>query len=440
MTVQPIQRRAVEHFCDAWTLAVNRQALPDDEAWAAQKAVAESAGLKAEIFNPHSPQVWELASNPLMITILALIYRKTKGHLPRQRSELYHTALDILIENWRVAGITTEELIYVLSPLAAKIHSESSTGLIREDAMREVITRELARYHGESPDDPPPQFVREVKSFLRRVREDVGLLAERSPTLFGFLHLTFQEYLAGLYVVRERGAAGQAIVDRLDDPRWREPILLALGHVSSNPDWGPAARVKLLRQILDADGPLGELLPRGPLLVIQALPEMESVADELVGELLDRLLRAYTASAIDETSAALVRRIEKAMNTVYNSAHQSQVVTELARMMEGTAGARSRALACVSLIRANGWRHPQFVGPLLRCQVYDEARWALPVTNLLRAWVTPELPGTDLAEAERENLELRSKLDAVRDGSLEQSLRADIQKIEQQLAETGEET
>jgi hypothetical protein len=394
----------------------------------------------AEIFNPHSPQVWELASNPLMITILALIYRKTKGRLPRQRSELYHTALEILIENWRFADITTEELIYVLSPLAAKIHSGHSTGLIREDAMREIITSELARYRGESPDDPPPQFVREVKSFLRRVREDVGLLAERSPKLFGFLHLTFQEYLAGLYIVRERGTAGQAIVDRLDDPRWREPILLALGHVSTNRDWGPMARMKLLRQILDADDPLGELLPRGPLLVIQALPEMENVPDELVGELLDRLLRAYTASATDEASVALARQIEKAMNTVYNSVHQAQVVAELARMIEGAAGARRRALACAGLIRANGWRHPRFVGPLLRCQVYDEARWSLPVTDLLRAWVTPEIPGTDLAKAEGEIQELRSKLDAVRDGSLERTLRAEITELEQQLAETGGKT
>jgi hypothetical protein len=440
MTVQPMERRAVEHFCDAWCLAVNHQDLPENEDLAVQKAKAEAAGLKAEIFNPQSPQVWELAANPLMITILALIYRKTKGRLPRQRSELYHTALEILIENWRFADITTEEFIYVLSPLAAKIHSEHATGLIRENVMREVITAELARYRGESADDPPPQFVREVKSFLRRVREDVGLLAERSPNLFGFLHLTFQEYLAALYLVRDRGTAGQAIVDVLDDPRWREPILLALGHVSSNPDWGPGARARLLRQILDADDPLGELLPRGPLLVIQALPEMDNVEDELVGELLDRLLRAYTASANDEVSGALARQIERAINAMYNSAHQSQLVAGLARMMDSAAGARSRALACASLIQANGWRHPKFVGPLLRCQIYDEARWSLPVTNVLRDWISREVPTGDLARSEREVKELRSELDAVLGGSLDQSLRTEIQQLQQELGVIGETT
>jgi hypothetical protein len=42
MTIQPMQRRAVEHFCDAWTLAVNRQALPGNEDQAAEKAKAEA--------------------------------------------------------------------------------------------------------------------------------------------------------------------------------------------------------------------------------------------------------------------------------------------------------------------------------------------------------------------------------------------------------------
>jgi hypothetical protein len=437
MTVQPMQRRAVEHFCEAWTLAVYRQAYPGDDEVAAADGKREAEGLKAEIFNPRSPQVWELASNPLMITILALIYRKRKGQLPRQRSELYHTALEILIENWRFSEITTEEFIYVLSPLAARIHAVYSTGLIREDEMREIITRELASYRGQPAESPPPRFVREVKSFLRRVREDVGLLSERSTRLFGFLHLTFQEYLAALFLVRDRVGAGQALVDRLDQPRWREPILLALGHVSTNPDWGPAARSKLLRQILDADDPLGDLLPRGPLLVIGALPEMENVPGELVSELLDRLLRAYALSANDEASNALARQIEKAVNIVYNSPHQRQVVANLARLLTASdPGDVDRAMACANLIRANGWRPPELLGPLLRCQPFDDMKWGLPVTEILRGFIASTVPvAPDLTRREGEIQELEARLQAMRDGSRETWLRGSIAALEKNLSE-----
>jgi len=64
----------------------------------------------------------------------------------------------------------------------------------------------------------------------------VGILSERSNQLYGFLHLTFQEYLAALYLIRDKRNAPQEMIDKLDDPRWREPILMALGHISVNTD------------------------------------------------------------------------------------------------------------------------------------------------------------------------------------------------------------
>jgi hypothetical protein len=426
VTVQPMQPQAIRHFCDAWTETVYG-------AGSAERARLESEQLKAEIFSPDTPQLWELASNPLLITILALIYHREK-HLPRQRSELYHAALVILIENWRVGQISTEEFVYVLSPLAAKIHTDYSTGLISEAEMREIITRELARYRGESPDDPPPQFVRDVRIFLRRVSDDVGLLAPRGPGVWGFLHLTFQEYLAALWLVRDRATAGQAIVDRLGDPRWREPILLALGHVSSSPEWGPVASSTLLRQILDADDPLGRLVPRGPLLVIKALPEMQSVPDDLVGELLDRILPAYVLSANDDTSTALARQIEKAINAVYASRHKNRVVDALARLL-GAASRIDEILACANLIRANGWQDDTLLPYLLRVQPYDDSKWSLPITDILRRRVTPLAYSVDMSATEDRVEGARRDLEAACDGSLERVLRDEVAVLTEQVTE-----
>src|SRR5262249_49401145 len=140
---------------------------------------------------------------------------------------------------------------------------------------------------------PPggPALEQQVESFLRVVREDVGLLAARGERIYGFLHLTFQEYLAALYLVRDPHSAAGEVIARLDDPRWREPILLALGRVGSS--WGPQERDTLLEGLLDADDPLADLLPRTAVLMASALDEMAEVSDRTVQEVARRLLRAY---------------------------------------------------------------------------------------------------------------------------------------------------
>ena len=130
-----------------------------------------------------------------------------------------------------------------------------------------------------------------VGNLIKIVQEDVGLLAARGQFLYGFLHLTFQEYLAALYLIRSQDTAAEEIISRLDDPRWREPILLALGHISSN--WALGECKEVLQALLDADDPLGDLLPRTPLLMAAAMEEMGNISEQIVEEVARRLLFAY---------------------------------------------------------------------------------------------------------------------------------------------------
>ena len=71
---------------------------------------------------------------------------------------------------------------------------------------------------------------REVPRFLDAARDAIGVLVEQSPDRFGFLHLTFQEFLAARAIVKRVADAPCLIAQFWDHPDWREVWLLyALG-------------------------------------------------------------------------------------------------------------------------------------------------------------------------------------------------------------------
>jgi hypothetical protein len=74
-----------------------------------------------------------------------------------------------------------------------------------------------------------------VEEFLEKVRQHSGLFVERGENLYGFMHLTFEEFFAARHMVRSVQQARAEILQRLHQPRWREPTLLAVGLLSRTP-------------------------------------------------------------------------------------------------------------------------------------------------------------------------------------------------------------
>jgi hypothetical protein len=71
----------------------------------------------------------------------------------------------------------------------------------------------------------------DIAEFAERIERHTGLLVERAPRRWGFPHLTFEEFYTGRSLAFEGKASARpaAIRAHLHDPRYLEPILLALG-------------------------------------------------------------------------------------------------------------------------------------------------------------------------------------------------------------------
>jgi formylglycine-generating enzyme required for sulfatase activity len=182
-------------------------------------------------------RIRELAINPLMLTVIAMVHRD-RVKLPDRRAELYAEAVDVLLGKWEEAkGLAElpvlEEGVFdtgdrrlMLQGIALRLH---------EAKWKEVAAGDLRDWLGELFGqilDDPRAVERAVDRFLRVVEERTGLLVARGEGIYAFSHLTFQEYLAALAVAAREDYLAYTLA-RTPDPWWREVVLLEAGYLST---------------------------------------------------------------------------------------------------------------------------------------------------------------------------------------------------------------
>ncbi|MCC5610931.1 hypothetical protein LC612_30330 [Nostoc sp. CHAB 5834] len=397
VTIEKMEEQAVRHFCDVWTRQVhlleNKGTLPDEDV--IKLATEESEALQRAIFDPLKPRIKELATNPLLVTILALIFRHdtdpTSGEqqLPSQRAELYERALNILVEKWREGiSISAEEIKYILAPVANYIHSSEKDG-ITHDQLTKIITDELAHYRNLKNTEAAFSLTDEIQAFVRKIRDDVGLLAERAPGLYHFLHRTFQEYLAGIYLVRDPRCSSNNIISKIEDPIWREPILLALGYIDiierTRTNTEQREIDYLVGAMLKADDPLKDLIPRSALFVAMAIPEMDHLNDQLFEEIINQLLETYHQNREKAEFKSINTQIEQLLTKLYEGNKGASLEKVFFTILQTTP---SQALVSVvtHLIWEKKWFKPDYE-PLFQQLIYqDSPAYNFPIDAVLRRY------------------------------------------------------
>ncbi|MFB0534903.1 MAG: DUF4062 domain-containing protein, partial [Anaerolineae bacterium] len=207
LTIQPFDDEDIERFAHQWCQAY--ETLDGVTPQAEERARQRAERLVNEIHS--DPNIVKLAANPLLLSILALIhYQGTR--LPHQRAELYRLCVEALAETWnRARGLSGRPInlflgdrplderfvVDVLGPVAFWMHEERPERVAERRDLEEQIAERLQKR------EPLSQLkAQELASdFIRLMEERAGLLVARGLDLFGFLHLTFEEYLAARYLV-----------------------------------------------------------------------------------------------------------------------------------------------------------------------------------------------------------------------------------------------
>ncbi len=206
-TLAPFDERKISRFAAAWYNAQKELGR-----FTAGQAEARAADLAEKALGA---DLRELAENPMLLTTMAIIHQKEIG-LPRERVRLYSLAVDVLLRRWQKRKVGES-----LTPSPELAHFLADDLRLRR-AVERLAYEALRVERGKAADLPRGDVLALLEKadyldgaglaheFLDYVDQRAGLLVGRGgeegkPATYSFPHRTFQEYLAGGYLVGLRG-------------------------------------------------------------------------------------------------------------------------------------------------------------------------------------------------------------------------------------------
>ncbi|MCX6925604.1 MAG: HEAT repeat domain-containing protein, partial [Verrucomicrobia bacterium] len=329
----PFSPQDITTFVEHWHLAYEKAAHEDKADLAGARKAADA--LNSEL--QRNASVASLATNPLMLTIIALI-KHQNVILPHRRVELYEVALNTLLRSWNLARSLAsrspgedpriEQTRAVWSHVAFWMLDEAN-----RDVGRDRLHAKLVEVLTTDFDKTEYDALAIAESYLASAAETSGLLEARGPNTFGFVHQSFQEYLAALYLARPSSEALKKISRLCHDPRWMEVIRLAVGHLSIA--LGERETVgEIVGSLLAAADPLEPFLCTSLRLALGCLADQVDLRQAQV-------------------DAVLVAAAERILETPYKATRYG--LLEALEAVESAPGTKAQA-KLLELASAGAWR------------------------------------------------------------------------------------
>ena len=172
--------------------------------------------------------------SPLMVRLLLIVHVNNRT-LPDERAELFDKAINALLqvdygrEESNIRELSTDWKLYrdMAQHLAYHMHQQG------KDQGREIEESDLIKALRTEA-----EFLPRIDDFLVHARQRGSVLEERDRS-YRFIHLAFQEFLAARHILKIIGAESREVMlasleTRLEDPWWREPILLLASYMGSD--------------------------------------------------------------------------------------------------------------------------------------------------------------------------------------------------------------
>jgi len=271
-TLKDFGEAKIKEFLEQWYYAVEDETTPLVEPAAIERKALDLW----EAINSNS-NIRQLAGNPLLLTIIALIHGQGKK-LPSRRVELYQIITETLVEHWPLTRkeqnllFDPKNVLVVLEPIAHEILKSGETNRISEYDLLLLLETQISKMQGTTP-----AITKNLTDqFLKEIKEKTGFFIEKefdqySQSIYGFFHRTFAEYLTARDLANLWSSGELELATYAHDPRWHEVLLLMAGHIGTC--WGKNQLTRLVNDVLALDSQHEEYLHRDLSLAAEMLVE-----------------------------------------------------------------------------------------------------------------------------------------------------------------------
>ncbi len=209
----PFDNDQIEHFLGKW--------------FGENKTLA--AECFADLTSNKNKGLRELARTPILLTLLAIAYKRRLG-FPKRRIEIYENAIDALLRGWDAErGIRRGETVYeglelgykwdLMTEVAAEAFFNDDFLLARREWGERI--RDFLKKLPEIPGGADGGVV------LDAIASKHGLFVKQTADLYSLAHLSFQEYFTARYIKEELSHGSlERLLDHINDDQWREVFLL----------------------------------------------------------------------------------------------------------------------------------------------------------------------------------------------------------------------
>jgi NACHT domain len=232
-----------------------------------------------------TPSVLSIATNPMLLSLICLVHM-SRYLLPRGRARLYEYCVEFLLHDWQQnrgyvsSGIGWQQQEAVLRSVAMALRLQGQSELTKESLLAlldQCIKDEALSISG------PEELLGSL--------EASGLIVERSIGVFGFSHLTFQEFLVAKQI-RDDAKYLPFLISNSGKQGFREVLLLYAGLVGDGTSVTAAA--------------FGDKAPEQIILAAHCLGEAQRVDTELEAKIVTALEALIDAPSdrVDAIAAA----------------------------------------------------------------------------------------------------------------------------------------